>query len=199
MQKFPELKNNQVALLRADTRTGIVVDEMLSPVINDEQIVYTILDSYYEALKIAESIIENEDNVDCLIYGKNQDVLFTLSTVIRKLFAGGFHHHLEFHLEQTFAKSPDHEISGFWCDGVAMPHHENHLTIKRLVEKKKITTMAWIGPDGQRPYEMTLKLGEKSIGNLLKGLSLIDCLPDVGSIDWISLDVDSGTIELQLN
>lgn len=197
MQKFPELKNNQVVLLRTDPQTGQVVDEMLNLVINDEQPVYTIFNSYYEAMESAKSIMSNENSTECVIYGKNQEVLFSLSAEVGKAFNRDFCEHLEYHLCRTFYNSPDEKIYSLGCDGVDMPY-ENHLTTKRVIETKKIATMAWIGTDGQERYEMMIKLGENSLENFRKGLSLIDCLPDEESLDWIIIDIDKRRIELQL-
>jgi hypothetical protein len=59
--------------------------------------------------------------------------------------------------------------------------------------------MAWMGFTGQDRYEMTIKLGLDSIKNYKKGLSLIDCLPSDESLDWVTLDIEKKTIELQLN
>jgi hypothetical protein len=197
MQKFPELKDNQVALSRVNTQAGRVVDEMLNLTIKDEQRVYTIFTSYYEALEGAKSIMAEEKNTECVIYGKNQEVLFTLSAEIGKAFNEDFCSHLEYHLCRTFYNSPDEEIYGLWCDGVDMPY-ENHLTMKSVIETKEIPTMAWIGIDGQGRYTMTIKLGENAIESFKKGLSFIDCLPCEDSLDWITIDTQKRTIELQL-
>jgi hypothetical protein len=197
MQKFPELKNSQVALLRTNSQTGLVLDEMLNLVTNDEQKVYTIFNSYYEALESAKSIMSKEENnIECVIYGKNQEVLFTLTPEVRKSFSDDFCVHLEYHLCNALANSPDNEIKQLWCDGVRMP--DDLLTMKSVIEKKKIVTTAWIGIDGGEIYEMILKLGENSLDNFRKGLSLIDCLPDAESLDWIIIDTNKKTIELQL-
>lgn len=197
MQKFPELKNNQVALLRADALTGHVLDEQLNVAINDEQHAYTVLNSYYEALGIAKAVMLKEKNIECVIYGKNKEVLFTLSAEIRKIIDDDFCVELEYHLCRTFSNSPDKEISTLGCDGVDMPY-ENHLTTKRVIETKEIATMAWIGTAGQGRYEMIIKLGENSLNNFKKGLSLIECLPSEESLDWITINIEKRTIQLQL-
>ncbi|HWZ04084.1 MAG TPA: hypothetical protein VNX40_10785 [Mucilaginibacter sp.] len=197
MQKFPELKNNQVALLRADALTGHVLDEQLKVVRNDEQHVYTVVNSYYEALGIAKAAMLKEMNIEYVIYGKNKEVLFTLSAEIRKAFDEDFCSHLEYHLCRTFYNSPDEEIYSLSCDGVDVPY-ENHLTTKRVIETKEIATMAWVGTDGQGRYEMIIKLGENSLNNFKKGLSLIECIPSEESLDWITINIEKRTIQLQL-
>jgi hypothetical protein len=197
MREFPELKNNQVALLRVDAETGSIIDETLNLATNDKQKVYTIFNSYYDALTIAKSIMSKEKNTECTIYGKNQEVLFTLSAEIGKAFNEDFCDYLEYHLCRTFYNSPDEEIYSLGCDGVDMPY-ENDLTMKKDIETKKITTIAWIGTDGQGRYEMTVKMGEKALDKFRKGLSLVDCLPNEESLDWITIDTKKKTIELQL-
>ena len=64
---------------------------------------------------------------------------------------------------------------------------------------KKIETLAWMEVNGQKRYEMIIKLGPDSMKNYMEGLSLIDCLPSEESLDWVILDVEKKTIELQLN
>jgi hypothetical protein len=195
MQKFPNLKDNQVALLRADACTGHVLDEMFKLAISDEQKVYTVLSSYYGAVRLAKAAMEAEKNVEFFVYGKNQEVLFDLSPVVSNSFNFDFCVKLQGHLCRTFGNSSDEDISQFWCDGMAMPDQK---TMKSLIETKTLITTAWIGIDGQCKYQMTIKLGEQSLDRLKRGLSLIDCLPGEETFDGISVDIDSKTIEIQL-
>ncbi|HEY2582078.1 MAG TPA: hypothetical protein VGI43_09730 [Mucilaginibacter sp.] len=197
MQKFPDLINNQLALMRTDAQTGRALDEMLKLVINDEQKAYTVLNSYYDAVQLAKSIIFQEKNVECVIYKRNQEVLFTFSGVIENAFNLDFCIHLEYYLCRTFSNSPDVEINRLGCLGVDVPH-ENHLAMAKVIETKKITATAWIEANRGDRYNMKIKLGKNSIDKFKKGLSLIDCLPSEESLDWITIDTDKKTIELQL-
>jgi hypothetical protein len=173
LQKFPELKNKQVALSRADARTGHVLDEMLKVVTNDEQKVYAVFSSYYDAVKFANAAMEAEKSVEFIVYGKNEEVLFSLSPVVSNSFNFDFCVKLQGHIERTFENSPDDDISQFWCDGLAMPEQK---TMKSLNETRTMSTTAWIGIDGQCKYEMVVKLCDCSLDKLRNCLSLRECL-----------------------
>ncbi len=77
MEKFPKILKGQAVLLRADTYTGHVLDESYNVARNENQKVYTVFDSFEEALRFAQGIsIEKKDLIDCTIYDFNQDVLY---------------------------------------------------------------------------------------------------------------------------
>ncbi|MBB6499993.1 hypothetical protein [Pedobacter cryoconitis] len=82
MQKFPELRKQQVALMRADTLTGHVLDDEFILALNNVQKVYTIFDNVELALEYAKSIILENQNIECIIYGSNEKVLHYLSKQI---------------------------------------------------------------------------------------------------------------------
>lgn len=113
---------------------------------------------------------------------------------IKESFNEDFCVQLEYHLTRTFGNS---EMKGFWCDGILMPAGIQ-LTKKRINDKRKIVTKAWLGFDGQGEYEMTIHFGQYSLRRYAKGTDLTDCLPSEDSLDWISLDQESKTIELKL-
>jgi hypothetical protein len=75
MQSFPILKEKQVAIMRADTLKGYVLDESFAVANDDKQLVYTIINSFDEALTIANQIIKEHTNVECVIYDKDQKVV----------------------------------------------------------------------------------------------------------------------------
>jgi len=75
MQSFPILKDEQVALMRADIFKGCVLDELFLVARDDKQIVYTIINSFDEAIKIANQIIKEHTDVECVIYDRSQKVL----------------------------------------------------------------------------------------------------------------------------
>ncbi len=199
MEKFPELKNNQVALLRANSLTGHVLDEILNLAVKDEQKVYTVFNSYHEALEAAKSITINDEDMECVVYGKDHEVLFYINPRrLENSFNFDFLVQLQYHLERKFANSPDEEINQLWCDGIAKPTYSSQLTFKNIIDSRQITTKAWIGVDGQTPYDMIINLGEISVDRLMQGLSLIDCLPSQTSMDWILIDTEEKTIEVSL-
>jgi hypothetical protein len=117
---------------------------------------------------------------------------------IKESFNEDFCAELEYHLTRTFNQSDDKNLRGFWCDGILMPTNDLQLTKKNINDKRKIVTKACLGYDGQDEYEMTINFGQYSLRRYAKGTDLSDCLPNEDTMDWISLDMKSKTIELQL-
>lgn len=76
IENFPELHNSQVALLRADTNTGHVLDEELNLAVNDHQKVFTRFDDAEIALVFAKSLILQNTQLECVIYTKGKKVLY---------------------------------------------------------------------------------------------------------------------------
>ncbi len=76
MWPFPYLKYNQVALVRAENKTGHVLDEELVLAVSDNQKVYTIFDSLDEARAFAEKILSSNQEIEIAIYSDSQEVLF---------------------------------------------------------------------------------------------------------------------------
>jgi len=76
MKPFPRLKHNQVALVRAEKKTGHVLDEELVLAVSDNQKVYTVFDSLDEAQAFAGKIISYNQEVEVVIYSDRQEVLF---------------------------------------------------------------------------------------------------------------------------
>ena len=109
-----------------------------------------------------------------------------------------FCHVLMFHLCLTFKHANTDKFKCLWCDGIAMPFLDSQLSIKSVRDTREIFTQAWIGFDGQAPYYMTIKFGKRALKHCMRGLSLLDCLPDEHSMDWITMDTEKMTIELRL-
>jgi hypothetical protein len=118
--------------------------------------------------------------------------------IIKESFNADFCVQLEHQLTRTFGNSEDKKLRGFWCDGVLMPFIESQLTKKNVNDTRKIVTKAWLGYDGQGEFEMTIHFGQLSLRRYAKGSDLGDCLPSENSMDWIELDIERKTIELQL-
>ena len=117
---------------------------------------------------------------------------------IKESFNEDFCAELEYHLTRTFNQSDDTNLKRFWCDGILMPTNDLQLTKKNINDKRKIVTKAWLGYDGQDEYEITINFGQYSLRRYAKGTDLSDCLPNEDTMDWVSLDMKSKTIELQL-
>lgn len=75
MQEFPKLQINQVALMRADKNTGIVIDENFDFALRKDQKVYSVYNSYEEALTYANRISSERINVEIVIYDHNKEVI----------------------------------------------------------------------------------------------------------------------------
>jgi hypothetical protein len=75
MNGFPQLMNNQVALIRAQYSTGHVLDEKLNLAITDNQEVYSIFDDLSIAIEFANKLILTNNNIECAIYGKEQGIV----------------------------------------------------------------------------------------------------------------------------
>ncbi|MPM36471.1 hypothetical protein SDC9_83068 [bioreactor metagenome] len=68
MEPFPELKNNEVVVVRCDSNTGHVLDDKFVLAISDDQKVFTV----FETLEVAKSYIAKEksrtESIDFVIY-----------------------------------------------------------------------------------------------------------------------------------
>jgi hypothetical protein len=79
MEKFPLLKNGQVALLRADINTGIVLDKNYVYATTPDQEVYVVFDNIDLAIEFAKLIIMERNDIECGIYGNDPVALLTLN------------------------------------------------------------------------------------------------------------------------
>jgi hypothetical protein len=79
MEKFPKLEQNQVALLRADVNTGIVLDDNYAVATKDIQNVYSIYDSMDDSIKYIKSVFNIRDDIEFVIYDFNNEVIQCIS------------------------------------------------------------------------------------------------------------------------
>ncbi|PTS93207.1 hypothetical protein DBR11_25800 [Pedobacter sp. HMWF019] len=79
MEKFPLLKNRQVALLRADINTGTVLDKNYIYATTLNQEVYAVFDNIDLAIEFAKSIIMERNDIECGIYGNDPVALLILN------------------------------------------------------------------------------------------------------------------------
>jgi hypothetical protein len=75
MQQFPDLNADQVAIMRADSLTGHVLDENFELAIDDNQIVFTTVGSLEEAMAIVKNMKTERPNIEFVIYGMDKKVL----------------------------------------------------------------------------------------------------------------------------
>ncbi|WP_207513117.1 hypothetical protein [Longitalea luteola] len=71
--RFPQLSEKEVALVRAEKNTGIIVDDKFERHISESQVYYSVFESYEAALQYINSI--SRKDIEFIIYGKNQEVL----------------------------------------------------------------------------------------------------------------------------
>ncbi|MCQ6960133.1 UPF0158 family protein [Mucilaginibacter aquariorum] len=151
---------------------------------------------YYPDLRQEWFVYKNKSY---LAFVKEQaDEFKEFETTIKQSFNQNFCYELEYHLTRAFENAPDPEISKIWCDGVLMPFEDRQLQRENVFSTQKIETEAWIVMTENEKYQMTIKLGKRSIKKCKEGLPLSDCLPDENSLKWISFDTKNKCIELQL-
>ena len=76
MTKFPELKSTEVALVRADNNTGIVLDVDYKIYINVNQIKYSIFDSIESAITHINENKKTHKNMEFVIYDNFGNVVY---------------------------------------------------------------------------------------------------------------------------
>jgi hypothetical protein len=87
LEDFPKLSNGQVALSRADVKTGIVLDERGSCAINPLQKIYNVFDNEKIALTLAETIIMGNANIECYIHNASNLLLYSVTSKEIRKFA----------------------------------------------------------------------------------------------------------------
>ena len=103
--------------------------------------------------------------------------------------------HLEYRLTQVFQLSNRQDIKGFWCDGVS---GDVLWEAETDTEQRYLVTKAWIGKDGQDPYEVTIWLGPLAAKRCDQGEDMVDFVPNVGSMEWIKIEPGRNIIEIFL-
>jgi hypothetical protein len=113
--------------------------------------------------------------------------------------------YLEYEISEALGNSEDKNTRRYWCDGVILPENEEEYAIKRVNDKRKVVTGAWIDEGrvngkelGQFIYQLTIHFGRKSISNYVKGKDLRECVPSAETDEWIYLDTEKRIIEIRL-
>ncbi len=75
LEKFPELKGDEVALSRADCNTGIVLDEKFEYPLTPSQKIYTVFNNVDEALKFANEILRVKMHIEIYIHKNDKNLL----------------------------------------------------------------------------------------------------------------------------
>ncbi|MCT4686871.1 hypothetical protein [Vallitalea sp.] len=75
MRKFPKIEENQVLLVRAENKTGIILDEKLEYLVNDNQKWCTVFSSLEYAKEQAILFVRRSNgNVECAIYDSKEEL-----------------------------------------------------------------------------------------------------------------------------
>jgi len=72
---FPKLHGSQVVLVRAEIKTGHVLDENFRISISQNQNVYTIFENIDLAISAAKLIVNKRRDVECNLYDKDDKFL----------------------------------------------------------------------------------------------------------------------------
>jgi len=75
MQSFPNIIDKEVVLMLADRNTGVVLDDKYEFCISNLQKVYTVFNTFEDALAFIRKIKKEKSNIEFVIYGKDKKVL----------------------------------------------------------------------------------------------------------------------------
>ncbi len=75
MKAFPKLKDNQVATMRTEASTGHMFDIEFNLAIDNKQEVFSICESFEEALCQINLLLAKRNDMEYVIYGINETVL----------------------------------------------------------------------------------------------------------------------------
>lgn len=117
---------------------------------------------------------------------------------INGIFDQAFCWFLANRITEAFAKTVGWQYVDYWCDGVGMPPIDSQLNRKSVNDTRKMETVAWTGRGGNTAYQMTIKFGRKALSRYARSLRLEECVPDGDTLDWITIDDESRTIEIRL-
>lgn len=92
---------------------------------------------------------------------------------------------------------PYPDFWGFWCDGVLMNQTEIRYSLKYINDKREALFRAWVGKDGQEPYDLYLKFGPKALSRYARALDICVCVPDSGT--GFHIDPENKVIVIQLS
>lgn len=94
---------------------------------------------------------------------------------------------LEFRLCSEFAGLTDPALNMFWCDGIAPDQYDEH------GEHSLVRGTAWVGRDGQQPWQFVLLMGRCPSREDVDWAAL---LPAADATGWLSVDVARKALKL---
>ena len=106
---------------------------------------------------------------------------------------------LECQISNVLLHSKNASIRGFWCDGILLPDDEGEYATKLVNDRRKVLLSAYLGKSGEEHYELELNFGTKSLSKYARGLSIVECIPDAATDDWIEIDTKKKEITILLH
>lgn len=79
MRPYPKIDKDKIVLCRAESSTGIVLDEEFKYATTDYQKVYTIFNSENEALIYVDSLLSEHEGIEFVLYDFNHELLRVIS------------------------------------------------------------------------------------------------------------------------
>ncbi len=76
---FPKVENGLFVLMRAELATGKILDIFNNYAVKPDQEDYTICENIEIALRLAKSIVQDNNKVECYIYNSNDIVQYRVT------------------------------------------------------------------------------------------------------------------------
>ncbi|MCS3801677.1 hypothetical protein [Niastella sp. OAS944] len=106
---------------------------------------------------------------------------------------------LEHKVSEALAHLADKKLNGLWCDGILLSEPDSHYSQKFINDNRQTKLKAYVGYDGQTSYILILKFGPKALSRYARNLDILLSIPSTDLDNWFFIDVDSKTIEIQLD
>lgn len=105
---------------------------------------------------------------------------------------------LEKAISEVFRALDEEATRGFWCDGVVTIAPDRQYDAKKVNDHRAFELKAYVGKDGQSEFSLLVHFGPKALSRYARGLGVSNCIPDTAQTEWLTTDVVSRTIEIQL-
>lgn len=106
---------------------------------------------------------------------------------------------LEYKISEALENVKDENLKGFWCDGVLLSEPNKYYSQKFVNDNRQVKLQAFICKDEQTTYDLTLRLGNKSLSRYARNLDIVECIPQADFAKWFKIDTTKKEIEVQLD
>lgn len=79
VREFPKLEDEQVAVMRAERETGIVLDEQFKRAVSDEQKIFTIFENVSKAIEYSECVGKERSDIELIIYNGQENIIYHIN------------------------------------------------------------------------------------------------------------------------